>query len=195
LLAAFVIGIGFIAMQGYSTMQARSLVAETLRQRTPANRFLDAAMTSFPTNPLCWTFVSVESNEQAGTYTLRRGLLSLAPQILPVHECPSGFFGSLAKSGATGSAISFLSEERTSLDTLRILKAGNCHFEAWLRFARMPSLSKTDAVDIRYGLDREGNFTTFRFADFLHRECPRYVPRWEFPRSDLLQQGEATAAQ
>lgn len=185
LIAALSVSIGFVGIQGFASGQARLLVVETLQKKDPASQVLDSSMSSFPTNPLCWTFVSVESNEDAGTYRLRRGILSLAPNMLPVAECPISLSERPSQKGVT-SAIAFLSEKQGNLDTLRKLKNENCHFEAWLRFARAPSLSETEASDIRFGSNPERNFTTFIFTDFRNQECSRFIPGWDFPRSDLL---------
>lgn len=185
LLAALTVGIGFVGMQGYASGQARRAVVETLQENGPASLVLDASMSSFPTNPLCWIFVSVERNERAGSYLLQRGILSLAPNILPVTECPISLSDRPSQKVLTP-AIAFLSQQHGSLDTLRKLRNENCHFEAWLRFARAPWLRDTEATDIRFELDSGTNFTTIHFADFRSRQCPRFIPGWDFPRSDLL---------
>ncbi|MDB5729942.1 MAG: metal-dependent hydrolase [Noviherbaspirillum sp.] len=90
LLLGALAGAGFVAVQGVATHQATLALAANLKSKDAQSRFLDGAMTPFPSNPLCWSFVSIESNENAGTYRMRRGLLSLAPQILPVAACPAG---------------------------------------------------------------------------------------------------------
>lgn len=185
LLVALSLSIGFVGMQGFGSRQARLIVTEALQKKDSASQVLDSSMSSFPANPLCWAFVSVESNELVGTYRLRRGILSLAPTVLPVRECPAGFSEhSLQKSAAP--AIVFLSEEQGSLHMLRTMKRENCHVEAWLRFARAPLLSQAEASDMRFESRPRKNFTTLYFADFKNQECSRFIPGWDFPRSDLL---------
>ena len=185
LTAALCTGLVFIGVQGFASERARLSVAAALERIDPASRMLDASMTSFPTNPLCWNFVSVESNETAGSYRLRRGVASIAPEMLPVSQCPAALSGLASQTEATA-AIALLSEERISLDLLRTLKKDNCHFEAWLRFARMPSVSETAASDVRFSSSPRGNFTTLNFAQFAEKECSRFIPGWDFPRADLL---------
>jgi inner membrane protein len=185
LAAALCLGLAFIGAQSLASGKAEHIVAGILHREEPENRVMDVALTSFPSNPLCWAFVSIQENEAAGTYALRRGLLSLAPGLMPVEQCPP----SLRRGGFPDDAtpeIAFQSWEEGHLDTLRLLKEGNCHFEAWLRFARAPSISDVDASDLRFGADRKGNFTTLDFAAFEDEACPRYMPRWDFPRGDLL---------
>ena len=187
--AAFVfsaiVGIGFIGMQALASYQATQVLVRHLENKDPESRFLDGSMTSFPTNPLCWAFVSVESKEASGIYTLRRGVLSLAPGMTPVAECPAGFFDAAAQTAANP-AIAFYSEQEGKLDTLRNLFAENCHFNAWMRFARVPLVNHDNATDIRFSSSPRGNFTTMNFDDFKDRECARFIPDWNFPRSDLL---------
>lgn len=185
LILAAAVGIGFVGVQSFASSQARLAVAQYLRNQAPANDFLDAAMTPFPTNPLCWMFVSIESNESAGSYRLHRGLLSLAPAALPVTACPAGFSDSAQRREATP-AIAILLEEQGDLRTLRELRNGNCYFAAWLRFARAPLVHENEASDLRFSSSPRGNFTTMNFEDFKNRECPRHVPGWGFPRQDLL---------
>jgi inner membrane protein len=186
LVTALCLGLAFIGVQGLASGRAERFVTDLLQHGDPANRVLDVSLTSFPTNPLCWAFVSIQSNPGSGTYTLRRGLLSLAPEHLPVEACPASLRrGSFPPDASP--AIAFQSGEQGSLDTLRMLKEGNCHLEAWLRFARAPSIGSTDATDLRFDPDRKDNFTTLDFAAFRVAECPRHVPRWDFPRKDLLE--------
>jgi inner membrane protein len=183
LMVAALACLGFVGMQNFASGEAKRRVTQSLQNKDPSSRVLDVSMSSFPSNPLCWTFVSVESNESAGSYRLRRGQLSLAPQTLPVAACPSSL--SEAATEATP-AISYIAEQEESLAALRTLKAENCHFEAWLRFARMPAVSDKQATDLRFSASPHGSFTTMRFEDFKNRECARFIPGWAFPRSDLL---------
>lgn len=185
LIVALCLSIGFIGMQGIASSQARMTVFETLQRNDPASRVLDAAMTSFPTNPLCWNFVSVQIKEDAGTYTLRRGMVSVAPDIMPVTACPSRF-STIPLQADAGPAIAFLSVEHDSLAALRRLKRENCHFEAWMRFARAPLLDGDKASDMRFGWRPGDNFTDIHPGDFRGRECSRFIPGWDFPRADLL---------
>ncbi|MES2535894.1 MAG: metal-dependent hydrolase [Pseudomonadota bacterium] len=185
LILAAIVSLAFVGIQGFASGQAKRAVATSLTGMDPASRLLDVSLSSFPGNPLCWNFVSVESNESAGTYRLRRGVLSVAPGLLPVSGCPAALAGRGAEQEARP-AIAFLLQEEGKLKTLRDLKIENCHFEAWLRFARAPSLTASEAADLRFASSPRGNFTSFRFDEFKQRECPRLVPQWDFPRSDLL---------
>ncbi|OWW18798.1 hypothetical protein AYR66_04380 [Noviherbaspirillum denitrificans] len=178
-------GAAFIGLQAAGSWQAGRIVNGTLHHADRTTRVLDVALTAYPANPLCWSFVSVESNEQAGKYALRRGVLSLAPQLMPITQCPVSRWGDVLPPNA-GPSIAFYSAEVGDLHTLRALKEGNCHFEAWMRFSRAPSVGAKAATDLRYGPADSVNFTTMDFEAFRKLDCPRYVPRWAFPRADLL---------
>lgn len=179
----------FIAVQGWASQQTRGKVVENLRTYDAASVMLDASMSAFPANPLCWSFVSIESNEQTGLYRLRRGVLSLAPSKLPVTACPTAFVELDAAQNPL-SGVVLLTEEYGRLDVLRKLQSKNCYVDAWLRFARMPLISQTQATDMRFKLDTGKNFTTMNLADIRQSQnqhaCSRFIPGWDIPRMDLL---------
>ena len=183
--AAFGLALAFIAAQAVASWQAGRQVAVALEEKNGATRVRDVALTPFPSNPLCWSFVSIESNARDDKYALRRGILSLAPSLLPTSACPASRWDDALPPDATPS-IAFFSLEVADLHTLRALRDGNCHFEAWLRFARAPSVGPKDATDLRFGPERSDNFTRLDFEAFRKVDCPRYVPQWRFPRADLL---------
>lgn len=185
-LLAAVIGIGFIGVQAYASHRATQALVQHLNGKDPESRFLDAAMTSFPANPLCWTFVSIESKETAGIYRLRRGVLSLMPDTIPATECPARF-SEVTLPDPASPAIAFQFEQEARLDMLRQLFDENCHFNAWMRFARTPLVLDGHASDMRFSSTPHGNFTTMNFDDFKNRECSQTIPQWGYPRSDLLE--------
>jgi inner membrane protein len=104
---------------------------------------------------------------------------------MPVASCPPSLSEGAAQKQVTP-ALAVLAEEQGSLARLRALKQENCHFEAWLRFARAPSVSREQASDIRFASSLRGNFTTLNFEDFRNRACSKAIPEWDFPRADLL---------
>ncbi len=169
----------FIAVQGWSSSQGRQLVADELARIDPGSRLLDVALTPFPANPACWSFASVEV---AGSeYRLRRGMLSLAPAVLSQAHCPAGLNMELVSS-TPGFGLAW--EAQTPLARLRE-RALDCHFAAWMRFARLPHVDDEKAIDARFS-NRGGNFTTFEFARFAGQPCAAGVPAWTMPRQDLL---------
>jgi inner membrane protein len=176
----------FILVQATASQLASARIVDALAGMDPASTVLDSARTAFPANPLCWSFVSIEADEAAGRYRLRRGVLALAPGLLPVGACPAVLAERNVQRGVSPD-LALVGQHEGSLAELRSLQRDNCHFEAWLRFARAPQLAQGVASDMRYTVAERDNFTTMDLSDFEGRACPRHVPRWAFPRADLLQ--------
>jgi inner membrane protein len=178
------LSLGFVGVQALALQQARSVVAAAVHTLDPGERLLDTALSAYPSNPLCWAFVTVAEDKAGAAYHLRRGLLSIAPGIDPVAACPAPIAGP-APVDATPQ-MAWLDEERESLATLRAMAATDCHVNAWLRFARMPSLLDGLATDVRWGAPGSWNFSTMSIAAQAKAPCPHPVPGWRYPRGDLL---------
>ncbi len=181
LFAALLAGVGFVGVQALASSILKERVGAALTVVDPASRVVDIAASAFPSNPGCWNFVSVERNANAGSYRLRRGVASLAGNL---DACPAALTGPVPQ--ASGQALAFTWQDETSLARLRSLKAGNCHFDAWLRFARAPVLGATQAIDARFGVEPGSNLATIGYAAFDGQPCPQGVPGWGYPRADLL---------
>ncbi|NHZ98967.1 metal-dependent hydrolase [Massilia sp. CCM 8734] len=181
--AALLVALGFVAVQGGAMRQGKTIVADHLRQLDPASTLLDTSMTAFPANPLCWIFVSAERDNVAGSYRVRRGMLSIAPKVLGLDACPAALSEGTP---APGTQLLINWSQEASLARLRALQAGNCRFDAWLRFARMPALGTDNASDVRFSTTPKGNFTTLPLDEKNGQPCPAGVPGWGYPRADLL---------
>jgi inner membrane protein len=184
----------YIALQGLAGVQARASVHVQLQSSDPQRNILDVAMAAFPSNPLCWFFVSMEELPEDGSYQLYQGVLALAPGIQPASQCPQSLLRNLKQVSqrsdlppATEQAL-FLNAASGDIEVLRNLKESNCFFEAWLRFARMPVLDRLlVASDFRFEYLGDGvNFTRMDLKEFHGQQCPGPIPPWDFPRRDLL---------
>ncbi|WP_332876949.1 metal-dependent hydrolase [Massilia sp. S19_KUP03_FR1] len=184
LLTGSVLALAWIGLQASMSQAARNTVAAHLAQQDGASTLLDAAMTPFPANPVCWSFVSVESDAAHGTYRLRRGVLSLDESVLPTSSCPPKLAGGAAPAGVPGVAL--FSSVQASLADLKHLRQTNCHVDAWLRFARMPLVDPDSATDLRFGNLGATNFSSIDYAARAGTPCPAWLPRWDPPRADLL---------
>ncbi len=193
LVAAASVIVTFVGVQAVASAKAARIVVDASLTKEPASRMLDAVMTPFPAHPLCWTFVAITSNDNERRFTLRRGIVSIAPDIASVADCPRGLTN-IDGSESSARAIAFAYEVSGDADALRELARRNCHFAAWMRFARAPVINPAEAFDIRFATNPTENFTTLRFADFAQRECPSGVPQWGFPRADLLASPEVQRA-
>ena len=176
--------VGFVLIQAGAAHGAREQIRAALAQAEPGSRVLDLPLSAFPSNPLCWSFAAITRDDAGGSYAVRLGVLSLAPGVTSVAACPARFGGD---PGAASTGLAWSYREGASLAGLRALRSSNCHFDAWLRFARVPSLSDGNATDIRFGPPDAPNFSTLPYAEIAPQPCPAPVPQWGRPRADLLQ--------
>ena len=194
LAAGLAASLAFVAVQALALHAVRADVAQTVARLDPGERLLDMAMTAYPANPLCWSFVTVAEDAAHGGYHLRRGLLSLAPGVSPVTACPARIGGRATHpDAADGARLAWQHEARHSLAQLRDLQKNNCHFDAWMRFARAPAVDAAEATDLRWSPFGNRNFSTIDYAAVAARPCPQPVPDWGYPRADLLLRPDARA--
>jgi inner membrane protein len=173
-----------VALLFVGTQATAEHAARTLVQSMPhAGRLLDAPLSAFPANPLCWSVVTVEQDDAAGSYRLRRGLLSLAPKLVPASSCPARVAGPAA---ATEARVAWQWDSRQPLAAVRELRRDDCRVDAWLRFARAPSLEGGLATDQRWRAPGGANFTTLPLRATAGAACPAHLPDWGYPRADLL---------
>jgi len=189
LAAGLAVSLAFVGMQALALQQARKVLADAVRTLDPGERLLDSALSAYPANPLCWSFVTVAQDDRGGSYHLRRGLLSIAPGLDPVSSCPAPIAGRAPEDAST--QLAWLGDRRESLAELRSLAAHDCHVNAWLRFARAPSIAGGLATDARWGPSGSWNFSTMEIAAQAQTPCPHPVPDWTYPRADLLEGGPA----
>jgi inner membrane protein len=185
LATGFAAAVVFVMVQAAAMHAARDTVAAAVARLDPAERLLDTALSAYPANPLCWSFVTVATDAAHGSVHLRRGQLSVAPDIAPVASCPAPIAG---RAGGDNPRLAWQSDERNSLARLHDLQQNNCHFDAWMRFARAPSVDATTATDARWSPLGSANFSTMDYADRTAAPCPHPVPDWAYPRADLLRQ-------
>ena len=183
LLAGVALTAAFVLLQGAMAQQARAELTAALRRADPAARILDLPLSAFPANPLCWGAIAV-TREGPDGYRVRRGVLSLAPGIAPAASCPPAIGGVRVAPGPAPLAWAW--EERGSVAALRARQGRDCRFDAWLRFARTPSLAGGRATDVRFGMPGAPNFSTLPLDNDASVSCPNQVPRWGYPRADLL---------
>ena len=177
------LGLAFIGVQALGSGAARTMLLEDMVLRAPGARLVDAALTAYPANPLCWNYAAIE-RDSGDDYHVRRGVLSLAPGLLPVASCPAGLSGPVAL--APASAIALQSDDSASLSALRRRATSDCWMNAWLRFARTPLLSGDSVSDLRFSNGVAANFTTIDLDRYKGRGCPAPLPPWAQPRADLL---------
>jgi inner membrane protein len=181
--AGLAASLAFVALQAIALHEARGIVRAAVARLDPHERLLDTALSAYPANPLCWSFVTVAVDAAGGTYHLRRGKLSVAPAVTRVASCPASIAGRADDGDAQ---LAWQGDERDSLARLRDLQAHNCRFNAWMRFARAPSVDAATATDVRWSPPGSRNFSSIDYADAASSPCPHPVPAWRYPRADLL---------
>jgi inner membrane protein len=184
LAAAFAAAAGVVAVQGYAGRVAHDTVMAQLPAAGGPVRVLDVPLSAYPANPVCWNFATVESDETAGAYRVRRGVLSVAPWLTAASDCPAKLRGGPVLSATP--ALAWLWEHRASLAALRELQRNNCHFDAWLRFARVPWVDAAAATDARFAAPGATNFSTMPYPELALKPCSAHIPQWGRPREDLL---------
>ncbi len=183
LLLALGVALAFVGVQISASDKARQAVTAALVLQDPQARVLDVALTAFPSQPLCWSFTSIESDGK--TYQLRRGHLSLAPALLSPRDCPAALTADASQEMAgTVPGVLVSDSWQGDVAALRARAAADCQLAAWLRFARMPAVDGAQATDQRFASAPRGNFTTLLLA--ARPACPFGVPAWGMPRADLL---------
>jgi hypothetical protein len=79
----------------------------------------------------------------------------------------------------------------TKLANLRKLYADDCRFRALMGFVRVPYLTESAesgliAGDLRFDRSPELDFSDMQLGRPSNTECPRFIPPWTPPRSDIL---------
>jgi len=155
--------------------------------RAEPGRLLDHVLTPLPANPVCWDVLVIQSD--GDRYTLRQGMLSLAPAWMPAHSCPSRMqtipttapLAAVKQGNAV--ALAWRTEVNLSAQELRRLAGQYCQAQAVLRFARAPFYTGRIVGDLRYDRERRAGFAE---ADLDKDRCPAFAAPWIPPRADLL---------
>jgi inner membrane protein len=182
-----------VAAFTFSAGLARREVQALAAAQYPQSTALDFVLSPLPVNPLCWEVIAIQ--ERGDEYTLRQALLSLAPGWIAAGACPglraaTPSTVTLVPSDAPSSAtLQWLEEVTMSRTEARALLQDNCEARAFAGFARALWFTRNEGGwlvgDLRY--DRESGLG---FAEMLvdadPQRCPRFIPPWTPPRSDLL---------
>jgi len=165
----------------------------------PGDRIVDHVLSPGPLNPLCWDVLLLETH--GARYTVRRGVLSTAPALVPALRCRTmpgdrPTIAPLTKVSAPESArLHWTGEFEMSKALLAQVIAGNCNAAALMQFARAPFVAELERNrvigDLRFPGGAGGSGGQGRgMADIdlgadSPGPCPRTVP-WTPPRADLL---------
>lgn len=156
----------------------------------PSLRVLDLVRSPMPATPWCWDViqVAIDGSQEAPEYVVRYGRVGLIPSLGGPRNCPEsreGFTAEVVPRHVDRGRVSWDFEYRRSLADLASA-ARDCHFQALLRFARVPYYEPASqrAGDLRYDRSEEDEFADVRLQG--GQPCPKWVPPWDPPRADLL---------
>jgi inner membrane protein len=196
--AAVVTGLGvwatatfmFILTQQVAQARVESFTAERYPQATTVNQ----ALSPMPTNPVCWEVVLTQLEGER--YTIRRAMLSLAPEWVPAAVCPQRRLNDpttapLAQSADSGDAHwKWFGELPMRFDVLAQLSATRCEAAAFMRFARAPWAAPVEnrwiLGDLRYDREPELGFSEIELTADVR--CPMHTPPWVTPVMPFIEQ-------
>jgi inner membrane protein len=177
-----------------SSQVAARRIATIASALFPDERSIDRVLTPMPANPLCWEVMLVQTRSES--VIARRTMLALAPSLIPADGCLSRSLdlpstAPLERVHATDTAeLHWYGEIATDLEQLRNLVRTACEAAAAMRFIRVPWLTTlgqaTVLGDLRYDREKALGFAEIALQD-PPAACPRHVPPWQPPRTDLLQ--------
>lgn len=156
-----------------------------------ADSYKDVSLTPLVGNPLCYTGIVVESD--ANTYRVTDATVAPFPNIRSANTCSAqqrGGTGSTTPSNRTStSTIKWNGSWSRPVSELRDMVASSCEVAAAMEFIRVPVWQQRgkDSVqigDARFGAAGSG-FASVT-ASMQPTSCPRFVPGWTPPRSDVL---------
>lgn len=184
---------GIVCMFVLASHVASRQVSTLVAAQYPDAMLVDQVLAPLPVNPLCWEIILVQL--EGDEYTLREAMLSLAPRVLPATRCTAFEMdvmttATLTPATAIDSAVLDWGGEMTmALSDVRMLVQSNCAAAAFTRFARAVWIMRQGSGwlmgDLRYDREPEAGFAELALSA-ESPDCPRNVPPWTPPRSDVL---------
>ena len=162
------------------------------RAHDPATMLRDVIVTPMPAHPACFMALTVETD--GTSYIARRATVATFPRWVTAGECPDPDERPTARFQTTSDkdtpSVHWRGAYVAPLLSLVRLYRDNCQAAAMLRFLRVPYWMKDDdgtvvLGDLRYDRAPGLDFSDARLADPAPT-CPKLVPSWEPPRSDIL---------
>jgi inner membrane protein len=133
---------------------------------------VDLVLSSEAANPLCWSVLSIATDDGASAYAMTRGTAA----VIVRSACGT----------PRSQSVEWETPQIQSVSRLRELYARDCWVRAWLQFGRAPEIGSSVVSDLRYsGADRP-NFTTMPLGPRPGGVCPQHLTDWRPPRADLL---------
>ncbi|MBX7192974.1 MAG: metal-dependent hydrolase [Sandaracinaceae bacterium] len=170
---------------------ARARADEVLAQAFPDETFHDVVLTPMPGNPVCWSGLSIGTDETTLRY--RRFAVSTWPSAMSGEGChtdPPRETSAPRTPIAEGSTVDVWLHDtlEVPLDRLRTLAHDDCRVAAYVLFSRAPFVVEGYEArllgDARYDMSRDLSWSKMLLPE--EHECPGWLPGWEPPRRELL---------
>lgn len=173
--------------------------SEALAGAHDEHRVIDLILSPYPANPFCWSAIAILKDTSRDELRLNRGIIAPWPHLLEAGQCPKAFMDApsdkwLVRYETLNDPLEPRIQWRSSftgrLSELQSLAQSNCHVAAFLRFARAP-IWRVDAQgrlqfsDLRFMRGEAESFATMVIPQASSDACPRLIPNWQPPRSDL----------
>jgi inner membrane protein len=181
---------------------AASNRVEALAANTfPLETSIDHVLSPAPTNPFCWDLLLVQSGQ--GRYTVRHGVLSNAPALIPSGKCQPVFTGQRTTAPMTPvqvpstDEVRWLGEFSIPQARLAAVVRRNCEAQALMQFARAPFVAEQDGRwiigDLRFDREAALGMAEIQLPALADLRCRHSAP-WIAPRAELLRIPASDAA-
>ncbi len=178
-----------------ASLFARAAVQTELGNRRVNSTLEDIVLQPFPSNPLCWSLITVETLAEGARYRVRRGRFSLVPSLVDASSCPR--FPSNGSTvvlspvpGLWGERFDWEGQYQVATSDLRNYEEFSCKWSQFLHFARVPYLQedgeKLWAGDLRFDFSPEIGFSELEVTQ-ESRMCSASAPAWSMPRGAIFE--------
>lgn len=186
--------LAIFAVFAIGSATASSNLRASLARARPEWETLDVSRSPVPATPWCWQAVAVQRSHDGLRYALRAAEVSAWPSLISAAACaraPHATTAPLVPGDVREPSVVVAGSLETPLTELRA-RAQRCDVHAYLRWSRAPFFAPVAGTggdfvvgDLRYDRSPDLDFAELRLSrDVEH--CPRFVPPWRPPRTDLL---------
>ncbi len=186
-IAYFMLGVVGLIF-GLESYGLKKEILNRFKLEEPSVTVNDIILSPFPSNPICWQVVTVETFSKREFFRLRKGVISLFSNWYSPSDCLS-WISSQTQVAPTHPQVIWTSQMKFSRKKLKKIYEENCLAAAQLRFVRAPFWYEKDGklflADLRFETGTRGNFSRLEIPSHPN-PCPRWIPPWSEPRADLL---------
>lgn len=183
-------GAGRVASSEVETLAAKAF---------PSEQLVDHVLSPQPMNPFCWDVLLIQRATAQGTFSVRHGMVSTLPTLIPARACPRIFDGRAGGTAplapvasASSRVVLWFGEFSMETSRLAAVAAADCEAQALMQFVRAPFATRVGQKwvlgDLRFDRERGLSMAEVEVdsaAAAGSRTCRVRAP-WVPPRLDLL---------